>query len=531
MFKWLSCILGGDGSRRYRAGREEEPGVRPPPEIYSGKEGKPPSHVVALAPVASLDNIVAAGTGPGDGIMLMHRCVPDLKGFESQKMHDWAYGHSTSLYDSIPDSTAGAKAGDPIADTFALLSYDGLTLMVVADGVNWGEPAKRAARGAVLGAVGHVQRSLAGVISQGSGSHPTSESVFQMLLEALGPAQKLILSQAGTLTTLVMTVVARLATPGRWSSSDGKAEAGGGGAEGGNAAAGGGRGEGAGLLSPSSPTSAPSSSSQDSYQWAAMSITVGDSGAFVWRKRERVVQELTYASHAGAFRDPRWTPGALGYALGEDPDLTNLTCSLTVLSPGDLVFLASDGISDNFCPLVLKTATQAIPRFSEEEFPSEATVGGGGGGGGPTSSSSTNAADGVGSMPTMDAFQSHAAQMVNMSLAVNMMAAAAEAAASSHPSSSPTSPSSSSGAVSSLPMLTARSLVHGLLDWVMKVTEDQRTYAEGRTAAAKVGRSGSKSLETDTRGIASHLLTAPPGKLDHATVVAFLTPGGPRGSG
>lgn len=33
-------------------------------------------------------------------------------------------------------------------------------------------------------------------------------------------------------------------------------------------------------------------------------------------------------------RDPRWTPGALGYAAGEEPDLSNLTCSLTLLNNG-----------------------------------------------------------------------------------------------------------------------------------------------------------------------------------------------------
>ena len=79
-------------------------------------------------------------------------------------------------------------------------------------------------------------------------------------------------------------------------------------------------------------------------------------------------------------RDPRWTPGALGYALGDEPDLSNLTCSTTLLNEGDAVFLASDGVSDNFDPLVLKIAKQAVPRFSEECRESQVTGGKGGGG-------------------------------------------------------------------------------------------------------------------------------------------------------
>ena len=39
---------------------------------------------------------------------------------------------------------------------------------------------------------------------------------------------------------------------------------------------------------------------------------------------------------------------------GINPELSNLTCSMTKVSPGDIVFLTSDGISDNFDPVVGK---------------------------------------------------------------------------------------------------------------------------------------------------------------------------------
>lgn len=55
--------------------------------------------------------------------------------------------------------------------------------------------------------------------------------------------------------------------------------------------------------------------------------------------------------------------GALGPVDGQNPELNNLTCSLTYCDPGDIVFLTSDGISDNFDPVVGKFA---IPRKEKE---------------------------------------------------------------------------------------------------------------------------------------------------------------------
>lgn len=62
-------------------------------------------------------------------------------------------------------------------------------------------------------------------------------------------------------------------------------------------------------------------------------------------------------------RDMRDALGALGPVDGQNPELNNLTCSLTYCDPGDIVFLTSDGISDNFDPVVGKFA---IPRKEKE---------------------------------------------------------------------------------------------------------------------------------------------------------------------
>lgn len=48
--------------------------------------------------------------------------------------------------------------------------------------------------------------------------------------------------------------------------------------------------------------------------------------------------------------------GALGPVDGNKPELSNLTLSMTIIEPGDIVFLTSDGVSDNFDPVVGKFA-------------------------------------------------------------------------------------------------------------------------------------------------------------------------------
>lgn len=55
-------------------------------------------------------------------------------------------------------------------------------------------------------------------------------------------------------------------------------------------------------------------------------------------------------------RDIRDAMGALGPVDGNKPELGNLTLSMTIVDSGDIVFLTSDGISDNFDPVVGKFA-------------------------------------------------------------------------------------------------------------------------------------------------------------------------------
>lgn len=70
--------------------------------------------------------------------------------------------------------------------------------------------------------------------------------------------------------------------------------------------------------------------------------------------------------------------GALGPVDGNKPELSNLTLSMTIVEKGDIVFLTSDGISDNFDPVVGKFAeiesdsSEAVPIFEPpKELPSK----------------------------------------------------------------------------------------------------------------------------------------------------------------
>ena len=59
-------------------------------------------------------------------------------------------------------------------------------------------------------------------------------------------------------------------------------------------------------------------------------------------------------------RDMRDALGALGPVDGNKPELGNLTLSMTIVESGDIVFITSDGISDNFDPVVGKFAEALI---------------------------------------------------------------------------------------------------------------------------------------------------------------------------
>lgn len=75
------------------------------------------------------------------------------------------------------------------------------------------------------------------------------------------------------------------------------------------------------------------------------------------------MREITRGSHdIHCMRDMRDALGALGPVDGSNPELNNLTLAITEVEKDDIVFLTSDGISDNFDPVVGKFAV--LPNHS-----------------------------------------------------------------------------------------------------------------------------------------------------------------------
>ena len=91
-------------------------------------------------------------------------------------------------------------------------------------------------------------------------------------------------------------------------------------------------------------------------QYLVCTVNVGDSLAFVYSKFHGI-REITTGSHdIQSERDIRDAGGALGPVHGDKPELNNLTCSMTFADLGDIIYLTTDGISDNFDPVVTKIA-------------------------------------------------------------------------------------------------------------------------------------------------------------------------------
>ncbi|GIM01870.1 hypothetical protein Vretimale_6664 [Volvox reticuliferus] len=357
------------------------------------------------------------------------------------------------MYDLGP---TGRRNGEPVADCFGILAYPEGAILAVADGVNWGEPPRRAARCAVLGCLNHMHHALK---QHENDSSLDCHTVFRHLVDSISASQKLILQQFGTLTTLVVSVV----LPLKWVRHPGR--------------------------------------------WAAITMTVGDSAAYVYRSSKREVEEVTAAAHAEGARDPRWCPGALGYAMGEEPDLANMLLCLTFLDEGDFIFLTSDGVADNFDPVIRKVARHQpqILESADNDLPALSPA----------------------------ECQAKAMDMLrDVIVEADVRLSSGDGSNANHGS------ASAGGAISGLfghhgHGMTARGLAEQLLQHVYDVTEEQRQHVEARNRERErsllsrepgTGAGGGPNLNTDMKhgglmGLAP--MARPPGKMDHATVAAY----------
>ena len=208
---------------------------------------------------------------------------------------DYADGIVTTLYERRNHGETKDYIGDPVADSLAVITRRNSSILALADGVSWGQKSRLAATCSIYASVTYLNEHLP--------SCKKTREVFRLILKAFEKAHQCIVSQQGTMTTLCVGVVVPLPEKNRY---------------------------------------------------AFCVVNVGDSYAYVFN-RHYGVKEVTEASHPiEDARDMKHCGGALGPADGCNPDISNLTCSYVVLEKGDLVFLCSDGISDNFDPVVAK---------------------------------------------------------------------------------------------------------------------------------------------------------------------------------
>lgn len=352
-----------------------------------------------------------------------------------------AYGICMSLYDQHPVN--GKISGDPVADSFGLCARENSAVLIVADGVNWGEKPRLAARCATYGCMEYVNRRLFGADDAAKAITTTGEA-FDLLLSSLDAAHDTILRHDGGLTTLCIALVCPLG---------------------------------------------------DSKQFAVCIVNVGDSLAFVFSRRHGV-REITTGSHdIRAERDIRDAGGALGPVNGCDPELHNLTCSMTFVDPGDVVFLTTDGISDNFDPVVTKIAVAKVQkRKTSADDDDDAGVPSSPGGEGADDDKASDEGESQDGRPVMAPHERHQYAVKEMERIIHEFELFTE---------SPCSAQELSGA---------------LLQHVLKLTDPKRKVLENPRLYGR--KLKAKDRECRDREIVAKLSKSP-GKLDHATVIGY----------
>ena len=96
-------------------------------------------------------------------------------------------------------------------------------------------------------------------------------------------------------------------------------------------------------------------------EWGLFVVSVGDSPVYVYCPHSENVVEITVGCHPhdGA-RDMCMAGGTLGPSMGSQPDLSNLTVAYMPVYQDDIVFCTSDGISDNFSSKVMNVVNGGV---------------------------------------------------------------------------------------------------------------------------------------------------------------------------
>ncbi|GMR37051.1 hypothetical protein PMAYCL1PPCAC_07246 [Pristionchus mayeri] len=363
---------------------------------------------------------------------------------------DVAFGSSVSLYERNP--LTGVPAGNPIADVYAVCARENNAILALADGVNWGEGARLAARCAVRGAMDHINHCIL------TNRFTNTNEVFHELLASFHRAHSLILQEEGMLTTLCVAVALPVA---------------------------------------------------NSNSWVLCVCNVGDSLCFVYNSSYGV-REVTLGSHdCSEMRDMRNAGGALGPVDGRNPQLQNLTCSETFVEAGDLIFITSDGISDNFDPVVGKfcvikkteeNENPALPKMSDRKLSVTAA--------GPSHNGDSfhRTKSCAASIPCVDASQRQNLMLLRMRDIISTGLLPRQDTSSTEEPATPRVPNPSRLCTSLTQFASQLSTAK------RRILEDPELYKKEKLK---------KSEERARRKMVRERIAELPGKLDHASVVAY----------
>ena len=396
------------------------------------------SHDMPTIRVAPLSwKIKSASTGPNAGICQLDarletfpsggKPVAGIVNWKNGK--NFAEGTSASLYDRIPGKDQ-QHSGDPVADVFAVVSYENSCVLAIADGVNWGHKPRLAARCAVNGAVSHIVDRL-----YSSSTYPaTTQDIFHTILRSFDIAQQLIIEYEATTTTLCVAVVCELM-----------------------------------------PVKGPT-------RWGCCLVCLGDSLAYVYRRATGVVEELTAFSHMDVERDMRNCGGCLGPHIGTEPDVENMFCVFSPVAEQDIVFLTTDGISDNFDPVVRKEALPTPLPHSRAVYDSDSDT---------ATDKSPVSHDDI--LPFLTPPERHRHSLKLMSNVIHRFAN------------------------NDLTLIDATNVATHLVTDAYRITEKQRTYLEDTILPNDCTPEERRRNYREIKKALKKL----PGKLDHATVVAY----------
>ncbi|XP_050405170.1 uncharacterized protein LOC126820977 [Patella vulgata] len=379
-----------------------------------------------LVQLADLDEeLVASYTGPDKGLAYLLDETKENNGNVStmvagvdgwNKKEQQAYGICISLYEQHPVNKK--MSGDPVADAFSICARKNNTIMVIADGVNWGEKSRLAARCCLYGSMNYLNNQ----IFQQKNYPSSTQEALTLLRESLDEAHRFILQKDGGLTTVCACLICPV------SNSD---------------------------------------------QYAVCCVNVGDSFGFIYNVNHGI-REVTIGSHdVSSERDIRDAGGALGPVDGINPELHNLTCSLSFCNAGDVVFLTTDGISDNFDPVVTKIA---IAQSS------------------PDANLNSTSADFHCSKPEMSPRERHIYSMKEMERVVHEFELITEEQCS------------------------AQELCGSLVQHVLTLTDDKRKILENPALYSRRRLTVSEKQVRDSEIVRK--MASAPGKLDHASIVA-----------